>query len=437
MPGISRPEVRTWASVIHALLHYDFCPAANYWVYWLKRPEATLLAAGMVALACALFVQPIAFVGFAAILVTLALGWFWPWIAVRGLRSELKFLQVRTTEGQAARVQLRIHNRCPWPIWGLSLEGGLIPHTNSEQTHFKGETAMALARVSGWSTIEFDWEFTPQSRGVYPFSVPKITTGFPFGLMRAGRMVHTTSQLLAWPQTATLDVLLDSVENNSSQDILCEHRVGDCGDLLGTRTFRQGDPLRRVHWAQTARHGRLIVLERQAAAQACVRIVVDLESAMHVGRGASSTLEWTIRLAASVAEIYHQQHAAVECYLGPKLIRIPNGDAGWKRFLDELARFPDHGLNTELPMPTCSHQRKHHDVLEVIITTDLRLTRQPGLNHPCGRQRCVVLQTSAFQPQPLPQVVKLCPAHHWVLIDSLDDVAGQFRRKWRRLCHEH
>lgn len=436
MSATPQPVRRTWGTLVHAILHYDFCPWANYWVYCLKRPEATLFAAGLMALACALFVQPLAFVGFAAILGTLLLGWCWPWIAIRGLRSELIFLQGRTVEGQPARVQLKIQNCLPWPSWGLTLDGGLIRHI-AEVSHSERGAALALACVPGWSTMVFDWEFAPAQRGVYPFAMPSLSTGFPFGLVRASRTVRLSTQLLAWPQVASLDVLLDSVESKSSRDILCDYRVGDCGDLVGTRAFRQGDPLRRVHWAQTARHGQLIVSERQASAEACVRVVIDLDRSMHVGSGPASTLEWAIRLGASVAKIYHQQHAAVECFIGPKQFRVASGDVGWTRFLDELARIPEAGLSATVPLPTCSHKRRHHDVLEVIVTTDLRLAEQSGLNHPCGRQRCVVLQTSAFERPQLQKSISLCAAHHWVLIDSVDDIAGQFQRKWRRLCHEH
>jgi len=432
MSGTPMPVRRSWGDVLHAILHHDFCPGANRWLYWVKRPEASLALAALSALACAIFIQPVAFVAFAAIMATLLLGWCWPCLAMRGLHSELQFIQSRTTEGQPTQARLIIRNRWPWPVWGLTLDEGLVSSREDGTS-----TAIALARVPGWATIEFDWDFSPECRGSYPFAAPSLTTGFPFGLIRASRPVSAATQLLAWPQAVSLDVLLDSAENRPSEDLLCEHRVGDCGDLLGTRVFRQGDPLRRVHWAQTARHGRLIVCERQAAVQAAIRIVVDLDPAVHAGSGPNGTLEWSIRLAASVGQIYHQQHAAVECHLGHKLVRVSGGEIGWKRFLDELAQIPREGVASERPLPTCSHRRKHHEVLEVVVTTDRGLKRQPELQHPCGRQRCVILQTSAFLPASQSASVELCAAHHWVLIDSPHDIPAQFQRKWRRLCHEH
>ena len=430
MSGTPIPVRRSWGAALHAVLHHDFCPSANRWVYWLKRPEASLATAGFAALACAVFVQPVAFVAVGAILCTLALGWIWPSLAMRGLQCELQFVQIRATELETARVRLRIHNRWPWPVWGLTLRDGFSSDEASAAT-----PAIALARVPGWHTSEFDWEFRPASRGLYPFAVPQLTTGFPFGLVQAGKRVQSTTELLVWPQTTTLDVMLDSTEQRSSDEVLCEHRVGECGDFTGTRGFRQGDSLRRVNWAQTARHGRLIVTERQAAMQMAVRIVIDLDPVIHAGSGPNGTLEWAVRIGASVGKIYHQQHAAVECHIGPAVIRVSPGDAGWKRFLDELARLPRLGIASSSPLPTCSHRR--HEILEVVVTTDRRLDMQPELQHPCGRQRVVILATAAFQAATPSQPLSLCAAHHWLVIESRDDVTGQFRRGWRRMCHEH
>ncbi len=430
MSGTPIPVRRSWPDALHAMLHHDFCPSANRWVYWIKRPEASLALAGVAALACAVFVQPIAFVAFGAILCTLALGWIWPVLAIRGLQSDLQFVHSRATEQQPTRARLRIHNRWPWPVWGLTLRDGFFPEDASAQA-----AAIALASVPGWHTSEFVWEFFPPCRGRFPLTCPRLITGFPFGLVQAGKSVQTTTELLVWPQVSPLDVMLDSTEQHSSDDLLCEHRVGECGDFTGTRAFRQGDSLRRVHWAQTARHGRLIVTERQAATQMAVRIVIDLNPAVHRGRGAHGTMEWAIRLGASIAKIYHQQHAIVECHLGSTVHRISGGEVGWKRFLDELARLPREGLVSDDPLETCSHRR--HEILEVVVTTDRRLDIQPKLQHPCGRQRLVVMTAATVKPEIPHKPLSFCAAHHWLVIESSDDIAGQFQRGWRRLCHEH
>lgn len=142
--------------------------------------------AGLAALACAIFVQPLAWIPFSAVLLVVVLGYLWPLIAVRGLSVEVEFPQRRVIEGATTRVILRVVNKWPWPVWGISLEGG-----------FGDSPTVALARIPVWSSNEFAWDYTPPCRGEYPQSIPKITTGFPFGLQHASRPVTVHGRLLA------------------------------------------------------------------------------------------------------------------------------------------------------------------------------------------------------------------------------------------------
>ena len=113
-------------------------------------------------------------------------------------------------------------------------------------------------------------------RGAYPVNGrAEVETSFPFGLFRARREVRVTGKLIVWPQTVALPNLPDVAETSSVDDSFSDRRVGDLGDMLGTRLFREGDSLRRVHWAQTARQQTLIVTERQAPLTTSVRVVLD------------------------------------------------------------------------------------------------------------------------------------------------------------------
>lgn len=195
--------------------------------------------------------------------------------------------------------------------------------------------AWRLARVAGWATTEFEWSFIPRCRGEYPSQPPRLVTGFPFGLRHASRPVTVEQPLLVWPQIVPLETLLDAAETRPSDDFCSDHRVGDSGDMTGTRPFRDGDSLRRVHWAQTARHGRMIVCERQAPAQSAIRVEFDSDQHLHRGSGGNSTLEWSIRLAASICAAYHRENAHVECCFGHEVIPII-----WPTWITAFSRCP-------------------------------------------------------------------------------------------------
>lgn len=213
--------------------------------------------------------------------------------------------------------------------------------------------------------------------------------------------------------------------------------------MTGTRAFRDGDSLRRVHWAQTARQGRMIVCERQAPVQSAVRVVFDSDPALHRGQAEGGTLEWSIRIAASICAAYHRQNAQVECCFGHETLPLRPGTQGLNRFLDALARWK---VCTHQEGSRCGHEhgrrdcrRIHHrncGAFQLTVTTDLGLGHRTEHRHVHGDQRLIVLKTNAFDRDCLICGEQHSPASHLaIVLDSADSVVADFRRQWRHVCH--
>jgi len=416
-------RISTWLARV---LTHDFCPGANPWVSWVKQPIFALLLALVIAFICSVFVSPVALVSCASILLVIGLGYGWPQVTIRGLSARLRFLERRVGEGETAHAVVAIRNAWPWPVWGVTLEvdlGGVVPD------------AVSLARVEGWSTAEFTWPCAPDCRGEYPDVPARLTTSFPFGLSVGRREVVTERSLLVWPRIVELDTLADAAETRPAEELFSETRIGDSGDMLGTRPFRNGDSLRRVHWACTARLGTMIVCERQAAVLSAVRVVFDSDPTVHSGSGRTGTLEQSIRLAASICSAYQQAGALVECCYGHESIRVARGGPGLAHFLDALARFracahDHHDCQHTHRAPAC--RRIHHGncgVFQVTITTRRGMVHRTEHRHVHGDQLWLVIDdgdSAAAQSHPAGRVVSVGPP-------TLPLPA--FRRTWRQLCH--
>lgn len=439
---------------LNSALHHDFCPSLNRWVYWIKHPLAVLGVVGVVALLCGLFVNPYAYLLFALVLLTGVLGVAWPLVALRRLAAEAQFLSTRCRVGQQVLVRLKIRNRAPWPIWGLSVRRGFF----ASEHESKG---IALARVGGWSDVEFEWAFVPEQRGVYPQSQPTVDTGFPFGILHANVPIQMQNELLVWPASVTLDAMPDTVELQSREDRLSDRRVGDCGDLLGTRAFRDGDSLRRVHWQQTARHGRLIVTERQAPAVCALRLVVDVsakshraagENSIQSGRSAGSpglpSLEQLLSVAASILESMHRQHAYVELVLGQSRYCVGATERELRQALDGLARIPRTGAAAV--GTSCQFDRPSRKLSTIAVTTDFALQQHQQHRHISEGERYIVIRTAGGEHAQhataehsaartdLSATTALtagCDCHAWVEIPVEVSLRESFPARWRRACH--
>ena len=77
------------------------------------------------------------------------------------------------------------------------------------------------------------------------------------------------------------------------------------------RPYAPGDAMNRIHWKTTARHGEIQVKEFDLEQTADAWIVLDLQRSVQAGRGDESTVEASIRAAASIADKALQENRAV------------------------------------------------------------------------------------------------------------------------------
>jgi uncharacterized protein (DUF58 family) len=348
--------LRAHCQQIVGLLNHDFLPHYNHWIHWIKRPVGALSIVIVMALLMGVVMNP-RMLAVAAILSTLlATGIAWPWITMRGITCSLRFDQPRVRVGGMVDVIVTVTNRWPWPAWGLSLQGGL-----------GASAGLAITRVSGWSRTEFRGSFTPHERGCYPQVAPWVESGFPLGLWHAQSRVDVEGELLAWPETRVLSNVPDVAASDSLDDQLSDHRSGEFGDLLGTRNFAEGDSLRRVHWAQTARYQRLIVCERQAGAVAAFQVVLDIADGHYA---TADDYETAVSVFASVCESLQREHAQVDAYVGPHRFVIGRGLHEIRRLADALARLPHFGQPTDGLQALPLHERD--GVLNIVVTGSRR-----------------------------------------------------------------
>jgi uncharacterized protein (DUF58 family) len=397
--------------VVFALTR-DLCPAAARWERWVRRPIVLLAMMLVMAVALAAFANPVSATTAFALVAVLAVGHGWPAIVIRGLSAELRFAGPRGVEGEIVPAVVTVRNTWPFPVWGIAIEADI-----------GGRERVALEHLPPRSTTEFRWECLPRCRGEFPRGGAEIVTGFPFGISFARRGARVDRTVVIWPATVPLESLPDAGESAATDEAVSDRRVGDAGDVIGTRPFRRGDPLRRVHWPLTARTGALVTCERQAPLATAVRVIVDCDPAGHDAGGPTGSLENAIRVAASICRGYQLRGARVECRLGRERLEVAPGRQGLVRFLDALARRRPE----EEPGGAAHGPRPVDGGLEIEITTPR------GLGSLRGRRTgdaslVIVIEPPDFSadPPPVRRVVRLV---------SGPDTLAEFARRWRGIRH--
>ena len=329
----SRRTGRSLVASMWRLANVDFCPNHNRWAYTLKNPVVFLAAAAALGLFCGAVINPLAYLIGGTLVAILVVGLAWPAIAVRAVAVEFDWGRHRVAEGQPVSLSVRLHNRLPIPVGGLAVSG------------LQGVGDAKLPPLGPWASREVTWQAETVRRGIFPDDrssnrsgdeqpLPtRIQTQMPFGVWTASKPVPVAGRLIVHPAQTRLEGLADLGERRGGEEQPTDRRAGTTGDLLGVRRFRDGDSLRHVHWAQTARQRELIVCERQATVSSTVCIGVDLPSD-------AKRLEVGLRAAASVAAQFARSGMAVELVLPDRTLRC---DGVLTPLLDGLAmvRVPD------------------------------------------------------------------------------------------------
>ncbi|MGE0760231.1 MAG: DUF58 domain-containing protein [Pirellulaceae bacterium] len=418
-----RTAPRTWPELFRgaaALLHWDFCPWANKYVYWLKQPIGWFVVGAASACLVAVFLAPHAWILFGSITAVALLGVAWPALAMRGAVATIAFPSRRCRETERIEVRLTVQNRWPWPLWGLSVEKGFLA---DDEAPGQESPVVALARVPGWSRCEFTFPFHPPLRGVYPHRVPELATGFPFGIWRAHRPIRIERSLIVWPQTTSLTSIPDLGGSIADVIGMLFDRPGTEGDVTGVRPFRQGDRLRSIHWAQTARRDSFIVSERQAAARRLVLLAVD--------EGAWKDNRWlrerAIRVAASMAREFHAHHAQVRFVMGALDLRLEPGPAGLQRLLDGLAQAPVEPADTALRIDL-----QDRDTFFLVVTSSDRQGAWSAGAVARNSVRWVLLDEQRATVDAGPKRRNGA----WIALHGTDNDADLLHRQWERACHD-
>lgn len=354
-----------WINVKRLLYagNHDFCPGFNKYVYWLKRPIGWLLTAALASILVGVSIGPQGWFVLSVVTAVILLGVLWPGIQMWACRGTILVQQSRGMEGQALRITLRITNRLPFPLWGLMIGQRFLVDNQSDAqsaerpSSLADEPMAALARVPGFSVTEFHWEYVPTRRGRFPQTGATIATGFPFGVWLSSRWLNFEQTCVVWPAVPTL---LDSLAIRDLRVVgerCFESRAGDEGDFLGLRPYREGDPIRKIHWPQSVRSGNLVVRESEKAVSRQLSLLIDVSDlcvskddsrswleGLQSGAGRSSQLTHTraeqrLRVALSVAESLWAAGYSVRIQVGYQIWETHGDVRHVQKLMDQIAEW--------------------------------------------------------------------------------------------------
>ena len=144
-------------------------------------------------------------------------------------------------------------------------------------------------------------------RGVYLIGPVEARYTDPFGLAERHSRIGDATRLVVTPASVPLAATVLSGTRGADGVVATRVQSTPSDDDVMTREYRHGDPMRRVHWAATARHGELMVRQEESATSPEATLVLDVRRlAFPAGHSSgvgpeSPAFEWAVTAVMSVA----------------------------------------------------------------------------------------------------------------------------------------
>ncbi|NTV13710.1 MAG: DUF58 domain-containing protein [Desulfobulbaceae bacterium] len=277
---------------------------------------------------------------FALIIGALTVAWLVPRWNLRGITAQ-RTVPAQASEGENITVEIGLQVSGPWSRYLLEVQDAL-PFAAADRQ----QPCVFFPRTRCRATLRYT--IACDLRGLHSLGPLELRSSYPLGISTARRRLpHTAGQLLVNPATfaiAALPLLGDGRWPISG--VRTMSRAGGNDEFLGVREYRVGDNARHIHWPASARQGELVVREHEHLQTTEVILALDLRRSAQFGSGKHSTLEYMVKIAASIARHVLEQGHSLGLYAqGKAPIEVPvgHGPQHFQTILEVLARVRGEG----------------------------------------------------------------------------------------------
>src|SRR6266571_6996076 len=254
----------------------------------------SFLAAGVAAAACGLALGERGLLQIGVLLLTLPLL---SALATSRTRYQLTCTRQlnppRIAVGQPSAVTLRLANATRLRTGLLLAEDGL-PYLLGGQPRF------ILESIEGGGSRELSYRVRSDVRGRFDIGPLNVRIADAFGMVEISRSFTERSKLVVTPRVVTLPATHTAADWLGAGERRMRIAAAHGEDDIAPRAYRVGDPLRRVHWRSTARHGELMVRREEQPWHSKASVFLDTRAIAHSGSGITSSFEYAVSAAASI-----------------------------------------------------------------------------------------------------------------------------------------
>ena len=236
------------------------------------------------------------------------------------------------SEGDPIAIRIILRNSTFWPryVIGLFYDCPLEGPSSRMQRFF-------ISELAGSGQVSMLANVVAYQRGSHQLGPLMMEASAPFGLFRRRIRLTDPETVLVYPELYPLARLALADSLSGSEPGWWKTRMGT--DLAGSRYYLPGDPLRIIHWRNTARVGRPMVKEFDSSRGQTLHLLFDATQVW--GRGKETTLEYGIKILASAAIYARRRQVPAQVWggglAGDNATAPGAADVSWRQLLRRLA----------------------------------------------------------------------------------------------------
>ena len=231
----------------------------------------------------------------ALVLALLLVSLLLPRFVLRTLSAERHY-PPQITEGESLPVALTVKNHGWWARYLVELVQPL-PVREEQQ-----EVTVLLPVIKGQQQLLL--QVPCELRGRHRLPPLQARSGYPLGISEANKILcGEGGEVLVYPVPFRIESFpYVSGAHLPLSGVQAVAMTGGGQEFIEVREYQPGDSPRHIHWPQTARQQSLMVREHEYQAATEVTLLLDLQRAANLGEGRHTTLEYAVKIAASLAQ---------------------------------------------------------------------------------------------------------------------------------------
>jgi uncharacterized protein (DUF58 family) len=203
---------------------------------------------------------------------------------------------IKTVENRKTAVPVEIRNKSPKPI-------GMISVMSEFGQLFR------IAQILPKSTVHLSPELTLPIRGVYKLSGFKLTSTFPFGLVKSSHNINQDGDIIVCPaiypapcpKAAGFEPMVGGAYTGN-------HKSSTGNDFAGVRPYQPHDSVKSIHWKSSSKGQGVMVKEFNEELSGRISFVLDCDKGIRYN--GEVELDRAVRAAGSMifSALDHDHH---------------------------------------------------------------------------------------------------------------------------------